>query len=635
MRERMYRTLGILLGLLLCVELLPTSVLAATDEVRYQQTHGGEWITGSFSEACGRVYEGGVIELLKDIELTTTQTISKSVTITSSDKNNPHSILATSPSHAYLLNLEGAVILKHVILDGGSQNGISASRALVSVNAQGNTVTIADGTVIQNNSNMTEKGAGGGLCLISGNVEMNGGMIRNCSAQTGGAVAIVNGAENKFILNSGSITGNHAWGDSYSYGGGGIYIAIGTFEMNNGTISENRGYAGGAVFINNANSAYVKITGGNITNNEAQYGGGIYSSQIKVMELYGGNITNNIARIRGGGVFISPLALVKLKGPVVVANNLSKGDNAFYNFYIEGNPNNSSFKADVQLVGSLESAQIGVSTMFDPAQEPDGKLFVISTDGTYLITESDFEAFDSDDDAYHILRSENRLYLQPHRYTAWQTNQDGHWKTCECGMKTTLEAHQWDEGTILKESSCDETGLIEYKCNICGYQYQLELASKPHVTQYYQEVSSMCTEDGNIEHWYCEVCDSYFSDVALTAEITKEETIIEATGHQIILQNAKEPTCTEEGYTGDKVCAVCGELIEKGVVIPKIPHNFVNGQCTVCGYEDAPDSSNPTDTTCPKTGDSSNTVLWTALLLASGAGIIAMAMINKKRHHAK
>lgn len=79
---------------------------------------------------------------------------------------------------------------------------------------------------------MTEKGAGGGLCLISGNVEMNGGMIRNCSAQTGGAVAIVNGAENKFILNSGSITGNHAWGDSYSYGGGGVYIAIGTFEMN-------------------------------------------------------------------------------------------------------------------------------------------------------------------------------------------------------------------------------------------------------------------------------------------------------------------------------------------------------------------------------------------------------------------
>ena len=41
MRERMYRILGILLGLLLCVALLPTSAQAATDEVRYQQTQNG------------------------------------------------------------------------------------------------------------------------------------------------------------------------------------------------------------------------------------------------------------------------------------------------------------------------------------------------------------------------------------------------------------------------------------------------------------------------------------------------------------------------------------------------------------------------------------------------------------------
>ncbi|MGN0153578.1 MAG: fibronectin type III domain-containing protein [Lachnospiraceae bacterium] len=41
------------------------------------------------------------------------------------------------------------------------------------------------------------------------------------------------------------------------------------------------------------------------------------------------------------------------------------------------------------------------------------------------------------------------------------------------------------------------------------------------------------------------------------------------------LQNAKEATCTEEGYTGDKVCAVCGETIEKGKVIPKKDHTIV------------------------------------------------------------
>lgn len=34
------------------------------------------------------------------------------------------------------------------------------------------------------------------------------------------------------------------------------------------------------------------------------------------------------------------------------------------------------------------------------------------------------------------------------------------------------------------------------------------------------------------------------------------------------LRNAKEATCTEDGYTGDLVCTVCGETVEYGEVIP-------------------------------------------------------------------
>lgn len=634
-RGRMKKILGILIVVLLCMELLPTSVLAAENEAQYQAEKDGSWITGSFSEACEHVHDGGVIELLSDVELSYTQVISKSVTITSDDKNNPCSISAVSPNHGYLLSLEGEVVLEHVILDGGSQSGISATRALVSVNAGGNTVTISDGAVLQNNENFTVNGSGGGLCLISGNVQMNGGTIQNCSAQIGGAVAIVNSAANRFILNNGSIMNNNAWGDSYQYGGGGVYIATGTFEMNDGNISENQGYVGGAIFINHPYSAYLKITGGNITGNLAQYGGGIYSSQIKLIELYGGNITNNIANIRGGGVFISPIAQVKLKGSVVVDHNLSKGDNAFYNFYIEGNPADSSFKADIQIVGSLQDAQIGVSTMFDPALEPESKLYIIDTDGSYSMTESDFEVFYSDDDAYHILLSEDQLYLQPHNYIGWKFDEDGHWETCECGMKTTVKSHQWDEGTIIRESTCDKTGLIEYKCNICGYIDTQELSLKPHTVKHYQSTSSTCTKAGNIEYWYCQVCGKYFKDEALTKEISKEETIVEAADHQIELQNAKEPTCTEEGYTGDKVCTVCGEVIEKGSVIPKIPHDFENGQCTVCEENDVSaenpgDSSKPIDPFPPETGDNSNPGLWLLLLIVS-AGLMAVSVFKGKR----
>ena len=39
---------------------------------------------------------------------------------------------------------------------------------------------------------------------------------------------------------------------------------------------------------------------------------------------------------------------------------------------------------------------------------------------------------------------------------------------------------------------------------------------------------------------------------------------LEKAGHNPELKNAKPATCTEDGYTGDEVCKVCGEVITKG-----------------------------------------------------------------------
>lgn len=45
-------------------------------------------------------------------------------------------------------------------------------------------------------------------------------------------------------------------------------------------------------------------------------------------------------------------------------------------------------------------------------------------------------------------------------------------------------------------------------------------------------------------------------------------------------------TCTQEGYTGDIVCTVCGEVVETGQVIAKLAHDYQGGKCTVCGSLD-------------------------------------------------
>ena len=55
--------------------------------------------------------------------------------------------------------------------------------------------------------------------------------------------------------------------------------------------------------------------------------------------------------------------------------------------------------------------------------------------------------------------------------------------------------------------------------------------------------------------------------------------------HITELRNAVEPTCTEDGYTGDEVCTVCGEVISQGETIDATGHHYDGKVCTDCGHK--------------------------------------------------
>ena len=44
--------------------------------------------------------------------------------------------------------------------------------------------------------------------------------------------------------------------------------------------------------------------------------------------------------------------------------------------------------------------------------------------------------------------------------------------------------------------------------------------------------------------------------------------------HTIEVKGKKDATCTSKGYTGDKVCSVCGQTVEKGSETPVLSHNI-------------------------------------------------------------
>ena len=66
-----------------------------------------------------------------------------------------------------------------------------------------------------------------------------------------------------------------------------------------------------------------------------------------------------------------------------------------------------------------------------------------------------------------------------------------------------------------------------------------------------------CAEEGYTGDEVCINC----------GEVVAKGEAIKTLEHQTEVQGAAEATCTEDGYTGDKVCTACGQTIEKGEVI--------------------------------------------------------------------
>ena len=88
------------------------------------------------------------------------------------------------------------------------------------------------------------------------------------------------------------------------------------------------------------------------------------------------------------------------------------------------------------------------------------------------------------------------------------------------------------------------------------------------------------------------------------------------------VRGAKDPTCTEKGYTGDTYCKACNALLEKGKDIDALGHNYKNGKCTRCGEKQSD----------VKTGDMSNMNLWFVVLTMSAAvAVLAVAVLLRKK----
>ncbi len=121
--------------------------------------------------------------------------------------------------------------------------------------------------------------------------------------------------------------------------------------------------------------------------------------------------------------------------------------------------------------------------------------------------------------------------------------------------------HDWGEWETIESPDCDDEGTQQRICKVCGVTETKGLAANGHDWEdhYTVDKEMTCLTDGS-ESIHCKNCDA-----------VKDSRAIPAPGHHTPsseLVGEKPATPTEDGYTGDVVCEVCGETLEKGEVIP-------------------------------------------------------------------
>ena len=180
-----------------------------------------------------------------------------------------------------------------------------------------------------------------------------------------------------------------------------------------------------------------------------------------------------------------------------------------------------------------------------------------------------------------------------------------------------------------------------YKPDVCYYggdgcqalvERGTEIPVIAHATKAVAEKAPTHEEDGNVAHYLCGSCGKFFAEEAATTELTAEQVIVSALGHEYgefqkdASKHWKECAC---GAKSEEAAHTFGDW-----TTTKAPAVGVEGSqersCTACGYKE---TVKIPATTNPATGDSTRILLWTVLLLISACGLLTVFVIvpAKKR----
>ena len=139
-----------------------------------------------------------------------------------------------------------------------------------------------------------------------------------------------------------------------------------------------------------------------------------------------------------------------------------------------------------------------------------------------------------------------------HEYVGeWQKDETGHWKVCECGALSAVEAHIPD-----KDAPTETEGVV---CTVCGYEIE------PATAHVHEPADQWSSDD--TYHWHA--CDGCTQQLDKDVHVFADEH--DKSGHW-------------------QECTVCGKKKDFAAHTPdkEAPTETEGVVCTVCGYEIQP-----------------------------------------------
>ena len=167
-----------------------------------------------------------------------------------------------------------------------------------------------------------------------------------------------------------------------------------------------------------------------------------------------------------------------------------------------------------------------------------------------------------------------------HTYGAWEkvkastcTGAGGEKRVCSvCGYTETRDTdptgHTWSKtATVDKAATCTENGSQSYHCTKCdAINNSTVIPATGHTEVVDEAVAATCTETGLTEGKHCSVCG--------TVTVAQQKTA--ALGHKIVIDKAVEPRCETTGLTEGKHCSVCNTVLVKQEIVKATGHKKVS-----------------------------------------------------------